>query len=710
MMERRDYLDDGNNLVRITNEEGVYLVDSRGNRVGGTYSFIIECGCGQYVVGRHLEQNVMRPDGSLVLKKWHKFVHFLHNGFFLFSDMISTSETNQKPYYVYGLANCSGDVIFPEIFTDINDEAEEYFDAKIGDDLYTFSLDGSMADCAKEYLPTKVPIDGIELLNRIINWIFPGQQFFYRDTDAPLDVKSIYHEGNVIRAGFFIDVTTKLLRPVHKTRFIIASAHAAMLCRIDDLCENNPKVREWGLCTLHYNSYFKVMDVYEKDGVTQVFLMHIPETAVRAFGNGSLMVDFRFDDGSQEEMLVDMARKSLDEKLTMEVHPRSLDEVFVSRMYHPVGLDNDFKLIPLQRDDNPLNEEIANVGSFIHKAAQDADIEIYKKVDNFPYNGVKDTVCEGCIYTRGIRGNGAGCGRLFQKTFRKNYIRGMCDFKKTSLSTPSVFEKRDKEAKLANARIEKASDTYALNLFRSFINDKLGGDIGKLKPFNLASIYNDLKYGGDKESWGPKITKAILSLVFGDVWEDLGCKSLDKSVLEADYINTTWSLFDEPAFDYYWVLEKFDAPQSLCERVVAFEKKKLTIGNVMLLPTRWHLMRHEKNFRWGCTDVFIREFHNMMTGAGKIRNEWIGGLNLNGGDAARFRTEENFQRIVRGLMLDDFLDEEGNPKQVFQGVAYWDRGLKREKYLKAAEEFLDFCGPFIDGRADKIIEKLIKFL
>ena len=61
-------------------------------------------------------------------------------------------------------------------------------------------------------------------------------------------------------------------------------------------------------------------------------------------------------------------------------------------------------------------------------------------------------------------------------------------------------------------------------------------------------------------------------------------------------------------------------------------------------------------------------------------------------------------------MLDDFLDDAGKPKQVFQGLFSWEPGITRETYLKAATEFLDFCEPFIDKRADRIIEKLDNIL
>lgn len=58
------------------------------------------------------------------------------------------------------------------------------------------------------------------------------------------------------------------------------------------------------------------------------------------------------------------------------------------------------------------------------------------------------------------------------------------------------------------------------------------------------------------------------------------------------------------------------------------------------------------------------------------------------------------------LVLEEGLDEDGKPKQVFQGVFSWEPGISLENYIQVATEFLDFCEPFIDKRADKIIEKL----
>lgn len=46
-----------------------------------------------------------------------------------------------------------------------------------------------------------------EVMERVLNWTMPGLQLFYRDTDMPLDSEKMYRVGEVLRAGFFIDVS-----------------------------------------------------------------------------------------------------------------------------------------------------------------------------------------------------------------------------------------------------------------------------------------------------------------------------------------------------------------------------------------------------------------------------------------------------------------------------------------------------------------------
>ena len=711
-MARTDYNYDNNGLARVYEDAQWFLLDKNGNQVGERYSYIEEWGEGFYKAEQGTKKNILRPDGSIVLKNWHNDVFKVQKGFFLFSNTIRKSKTNPKTRYTYGVAHVNGDVIFPMIFDRAHwMENGDGIYAEIGTQPYVITLDGSIYDPARGHLPKKVSIDYKDFFEKFANWTLPGLQFFYRDTDAPVIVDTTYHVGDVLRAGFFVDVTTKLQKPAHKTRFLIASAHAAMMCEIPELCQENPNVKNWNLCTLHFNSYFKVMDVYEKEGVTQVFLLHIPGAAAFFLGHDETAMNFMNEATGQETTLIEMARKSLDEKMQMEVHPRSLDKELVERMHHPIGLDEEYYPVDPNKQEEPTEGAVANLSSMIHKLADDADLKDFINVeDNFPYRGVEGSVCEGCIYANGIQGKGEGCGRLFIKSFRERYLKGRCEYRKTDIAKPSFFEEMDKyHKKIEKEKVEKACDTYALNKLRKFIEERLDGDIKKLKDFDFYSLKDDTEFCDERVSvvgLDSILMKSVLTLAFADTYPDFTYESMDKHKYKPDTINITNTIFGMNFEDYYKALETYDAPAELRERVVRFGKKVHTLGNIMVLPFGLHQMRDTKPLGRGYCDVFLTEFYKMMIGAKKCNMKMLDALNLKKKEVAAFRTEDNFNHIVHELMLDDFLDEEGKPKQVFQGLFSWEPGISRDTYIKAANEFLDFCEPFVDKRADRIINKL----
>ena len=141
-----------------------------------------------------------------------------------------------------------------------------------------------------------------------------------------------------------------------------------------------------------------------------------------------------------------------------------------------------------------------------------------------------------------------------------------------------------------------------------------------------------------------------------------------------------------------------------------FEKKVYTIGNIMVLTPGLCLMRNTKPMGRGYLDVFLCEFYKRMVGEKKCNLKMLDAIGSKKKEIAGFRSEQNFKNIAYGLMLDDFLDSTGKPKQVFHGLFSWEPGIPREAYLKAATEFLNFCEPFVDKRADRIIEKLDSIL
>jgi hypothetical protein len=116
-----------------------------------------------------------------------------------------------------------------------------------------------------------------EETEEIVNWTLSGLTMYYRDSELSSAVVSKYKVGQIFRSRTFVDVSSFAGKLTKNCRFIFASTKAAPLYQI------NPSTEKWGLHTINANSYFKVLDVYGKDGKTQFFLLHIPAKGYRLF-------------------------------------------------------------------------------------------------------------------------------------------------------------------------------------------------------------------------------------------------------------------------------------------------------------------------------------------------------------------------------------------------------------------------------------------
>lgn len=705
---------DSNGLARAYEDGKWALFDRAGNQVGDWYSYIEEWGEGFYKIEKGIKKNIMRPDGSVVLKAWHNDVFKVQHGFFLFSNTIRKSKTNPKTRYTYGLAHVNGDVIFPMIFNNaywLKKGVGIY--AEINDKPYILTLDGSVYDPVCGHLPKKIIIDYNTLFEKFTNWTLPGLQFFYRDTDAPVVIATTYHVGDVIRAGFFVDVTTKLYRLAHKTRFLIASAHAAMICKIGELCEKNPNIKKWNLCTLHFNSYFKVMDIYEKEGVTQVFLLHIPAAAAFILGHDETAMNFVNESTGKGTSLIDMARKSLDDKLQMKVHRRSLDREFCERMNHPVGLDDDFHPVSLDEADEPEKGAIASISKMVHELANDADIkDFYKLEDSFPYHGIKNSVCEGCIYANGMQGHGEGCGRLFIKSFRERYVKGRCEYRKTELGKPSQFEKMDKYNKQkAKDKAEKTSDVYALQTVRSFVEQYLNGDIRRLRDFDFSTIKSDERYG-NIDAANAEIAKSILALVFSVSWPGLNVYAINQYEYCCSKMVTCQNLFGSSILDQYFKgMEQFCPSKEQFERALKVSHLLNSIGNMWVLPNNLNdketMAGYKEAYKFrGYMDKYLQAMYAVFIGEKNLDMHLEGIFYKNRKMMTNYQGAEGWKNFVNDMFLESYVDDEGKPQDCFDYVWCYKKGLDRDSYFNAVDRFCTFCEKAIPERADRIIDKL----
>ncbi len=696
------------------------LEDKNGNKLcAKEFSYIYPQKFSHYLVEKGSKKNLLRLDGSLVLEEWFQDIYDLNeDGLFVIGNTIRKTKTTPTQY-LRGIAHTSGIILFPVIYHSVRritepqtDEEREAgkepvykndFYAEFEEAPYILSMHGGLYDPKGSHLPTKLSFDYKDFFEKVLNWVLPGLQFFYRDTDAPVIVRDTYHVGDVFRAGFFIDTTTKLLKPAHKTRFLIASAHAAML---GEAQEDGTDAKRWGLSVFHYNSYFKVMDVYTLNGVTQVLLLHIPTAAAYFMGDGEALLNFIDQATGDGTSLVQMARLSLEEKMEQNIHPRSQDKLFVERMFHPIGLDDEYWPVNFNPLPEPDDEQTANLSSIIHKLAQDDDIDGFlREEDNFKFCGVEGYICERCIYQRGIVGNGEGCGRLFKASFRDRYLRGHCEYLKEIIENPSVFEYRKKKE---IETLQKQSDEFALKLVKEFITEELNGDIYKLKSYDFRNIKNKEKYGGSEMLERSDIMRSIMVLAFGDVWPELNMDNVEHYKYLCGTINSPNYLMGANILDQYLKgMQNWGASESQIHRAIKVWHLCEQIGNWWILPGNAACFSTQLNGKFkGYGDRYLLQLYENMTSSQKTK---IGRKVMLMSEAELLKGHAGpvgFANIVRENMLEGMVDSSERPIEIFDYVWSYKKDLTKDQYFNAIDKFCSFCEDFIPKRSERIVEKL----
>lgn len=702
------------------NGPGWMLIDYLGNPItpeGYTFITYAEEDC--YKVEKGSRHNIMRRNGTFVLKEWPHRVSKVYNGYFTFGKTIRKTKSTPTRY-VEGLAHINGTVVFPMVFDSLIPSEGAVFSAKYDGKPYVVH-GGAVFDPAKKHYPVLRAASTMnEILEKSVNWILPGLQFFYRDTDAEIDVESQYPVGKTLRSGFFVDMSTKLLKPAKKTRFIIAAAHAALLCGYETEDERqaalqySPEAEEWRHAVLHKNTWLKVMDVYKAGGVTQILLLQIPETAAKFFGDEPEFFKFINDAAGDGASIIEYARNSLDEKLHDIVHPRSLDTKFVERMSQPIGYDSDGEAYSISPDlrpyDNDINLMNGTPGLFysryIHLLAKDRDI--IREFESFPWRGVVGSFCEGCIYAEGTNDKPFGCGRLFEKKFRTNYINGRCNYFKNRLQKESLFEYRSR------CELEKASKKsghYAKRLLREFIDEKLNGNIEDIASFDFCSLKGDSKYGclrGPDIVTNFAIIKAIMEVVFGEHWPNLNVDTLDVYTFQTGTIindhRLVGSRLQPRNFKF---LTRFEDNSDLRDMAEVLHALKPTLGNFLVWPNKavMHSIHDSSKLRGYIDRTFIG-MYEVASGAEKQNMDIAAAMYKNRELMKDYQGIDGFHRFMKVSLLEDFLDENGVPQKLFDGISNSAKDFNPTLLPSAVKQYHDFMAPFIRKRTRRIIEIL----
>lgn len=229
--------------------------------------------------------------------------------------------------------------------------------------------------------------EGLNRIEEIMNWILPGLTMYYRDSHLPKELVEKYRVGSIIRSKTFVDVSGYAAKPTKNTRFIFASSKAAPLYKV------NPATAKYQFHAISCESYFKILDVYEAYGVTQVFLMHIPAQAI----NVMKAILIKIGDRNIESEIIEKARKSLHDKWILPIADNLEDADWVHRTSFPIGLDNKnefFPLIPveplmpmakpLQSAIKKMTDDNSDLNQSLYKAEQPPVTNINPQKENKP--------------------------------------------------------------------------------------------------------------------------------------------------------------------------------------------------------------------------------------------------------------------------------------------------------------------------------------
>lgn len=163
----------------------------------------------------------------------------------------------------------------------------------------------------------------VEVLEQALNDLLPGLANHVRDANLDPKIAELYKPGIILREKAFVDVSCRVGGMVTTHRFAIFSNHMMDFSQFEH--DTN-----WGLCVAQRESHFKVIDVYEYNGKTQIALLHLlDDDRWRLFANAELDIP---------GLHVEEIRARFEEKCDAEVISELATEQWLDRCSFPVGV------------------------------------------------------------------------------------------------------------------------------------------------------------------------------------------------------------------------------------------------------------------------------------------------------------------------------------------------------------------------------------
>lgn len=265
-----------------------------------------------------------------------------------------------------------------------------------------------------------------------------------------------------------------------------------------------------------------------------------------------------------------------------------------------------------------------------------------------------------------------------------------------------------------------------IELVKSFIAEKLNGNIRNFLNYDLDLLENDEKYGGyDPDN--SKIANAIYVILWGDKIPNLTFDELGKSY-RGDTINSFHTLMGYPTEDSnsFLGIQKYTDNEEVIAMAKEFHKKYHTLGNMIVLPNI-PLEFHGKNYTLNTArslspwydyfDKFLLEVKQALTDPHVLFDEEstdffierIVGKNSDFCEKYfQLGATKKFEDFIHTFYLEKYVDETTFeiPQIFFPHAYHWNNTYGREEYEQYVISYIRKATEIIEYRCSRMIEDL----
>jgi hypothetical protein len=178
----------------------------------------------------------------------------------------------------------------------------------------------------------------------------------------------------------------------------------------------------------------------------------------------------------------------------------------------------------------------------------------------------------------------------------------------------------------------------------------------------------------------------------------------------------TINLFGSNVLDKYFIsMQKFSPSQQQFERALRVDHLLGNIGNLWVLPGKVcdteTMARYKDCYKFHhYMDRYLQAMYAIFMDDNRTNTTLKGLFYKNRKVMTQYQGAEGWTRFTSNMMLQDYLDADGKPKEIFDFVWGHKKFLDRETYFRAVDKFCTFYEKAIPKRADHIISVLKSIL